>query len=111
MKRRQPKKTPSHRALLAMKHGRKCCYCGVRLLRRGARLTDRTMHPHGETTEHLHRRADGGSDHLDNKALACLACNSQRGDMDWLTYKSWKRGEITAQEAFELSASLRWAAA
>jgi hypothetical protein len=65
------------------------------------------MHPHGETIEHLRRKIDGGTGHLDNKALACLECNSGRGDMDWLTYKSWKCGEITAQEAYALSMALR----
>jgi hypothetical protein len=54
------------------------------------------MHPKSQTIEHLRRKADGGTSHPDNKALACYECNSERGDMDWLTYKSLKMGEIAA---------------
>lgn len=31
------------------------------------------------TIEHLHRRADGGPDKIENYVLACNGCNSSRG--------------------------------
>jgi 5-methylcytosine-specific restriction endonuclease McrA len=31
------------------------------------------------TIEHLHRRADGGPDKIENYALACRRCNRKRG--------------------------------
>ncbi|MGV1793815.1 HNH endonuclease [Rhizobium sp. A37_96] len=52
-------------------------------------------HQKAATIEHLRRRADGGSDHSDNLALACKECNDGRGEVDWLTYRSFKRGEIS----------------
>ncbi|WP_411906312.1 HNH endonuclease [Rhizobium mayense] len=42
----------------------------------------------------MQRRADGGSDHPDNLAMACKECNDGRGEVDWMTYRSFKRGEI-----------------
>jgi 5-methylcytosine-specific restriction endonuclease McrA len=47
-----------------------------------------------ETLEHLRRKANGGSDGFDNLALACRDCNVGRGNLDWLTYKSMKMGEL-----------------
>lgn len=50
--------------------------------------------PDTETIEHLRRKADGGCNGLHNKALACYRCNVERGEIDWLTYKSFRMGEI-----------------
>lgn len=74
----------------------KCCYCGTKLLARGAMGSNGKLHRRSETIEHLRRKADGGTNHHDNKALACLACNVGRGSTDWLTYKSLKMGELAA---------------
>jgi len=41
------------------------------------------------TVEHLQRREDGGKTVKDNLAIACHPCNSSRGRVDWLTYKTW----------------------
>ncbi|WP_245482255.1 HNH endonuclease [Mesorhizobium sp. M4A.F.Ca.ET.020.02.1.1] len=51
------------------------------------------MRPDSETLEHLDRRTDRGSNDRGNIALACYRCNTGRGDVDWLTYKSIRRGE------------------
>ena len=52
------------------------------------------MPANAETLEHLDRRADGGANRRSNLALACYACNSGRGTMDWLTYTTIKRDEL-----------------
>jgi 5-methylcytosine-specific restriction endonuclease McrA len=46
-----------------------------------------------ETLEHLRRKSDGGTNAIDNMALACATCNQSRGGLDWLTYKTMKMGE------------------
>ena len=75
----------------------KCCYC-----ERPIYLTRHHSHDtfpirtkkgglHWEyrgTFEHLKRRTDGGTDRLDNLALACNWCNSRRGDKTWLEFKT-----------------------
>lgn len=44
-----------------------CCYCGITLT-------------HGTATlEHVKPKALGGSNSLDNLALACFACNQEKG--------------------------------
>jgi 5-methylcytosine-specific restriction endonuclease McrA len=55
------------RAALAQRDGPECCWCG-----RWCRSTDMTI-------EHLLPRALGGTDALENLALACAACNNARG--------------------------------
>ncbi|MCW5706744.1 HNH endonuclease [Shinella sp.] len=71
--------------------GNLCCYCSQRM---GPPHKGNKPHPHSETIEHLRRRADGGTNHPDNLALACSECNTGRGAMDWLTYKTVRAGEI-----------------
>jgi len=88
------KANSTHRALLIGRQGNKCCYCARQLLKPQALLPNGKNHPHAATIEHLWRRADGGSNGLHNKAVACQECNSGRGKTDWLTYKSMKMGEI-----------------
>lgn len=83
----------SVRKLLAEKQGNKCCYCGESLRPVHAKWKN-SVHPKAQTIEHLRRKADGGTGRLDNKALACFECNSGRGAIDWLTYKSIKMGEF-----------------
>lgn len=81
-----------HRLILRQKQNGKCCYCGVQMVYR----KDRDMFPERETIEHLRRRSEGGDNSLDNKALACYRCNSERGGVDWFTYTSYRRGELFA---------------
>lgn len=84
------------RKLLTIKQGNRCCYCAVYMLPSGTRVASRRkrrQHPKAQTIEHLHRKADGGTGHPDNKALACYECNTERGALDWLTYKTLKMGE------------------
>lgn len=87
---------PKQRDFIAAKQDGKCCYCGVFLLRADAVKPNGKPHPHAATIEHLRRRCDGGTNHLDNKAAACRECNHHRGSTDWLTYKSLKMGELVA---------------
>jgi len=68
----------------------RCCYCERPLLRDA-----KQNHPARCTLEHLRRKADGGRDNVDNLALACRECNEGRGSLDWLTYTSLVRGELT----------------
>lgn len=94
MKKQKPISAHSHRARLRMKQGGKCCYCGIGMRKSKTGLQG----PDFETLEHLRRKADGGDNALDNKALACFRCNSERGEVDWLTYTSYRRGEIFISE-------------
>jgi 5-methylcytosine-specific restriction endonuclease McrA len=81
----------NRRKLRARQQGR-CCYCGVKMVLSGK---PQALQPdNAETLEHLERRADGGKNSRDNIALACKRCNSERGAMDWLTYKTWRLGEF-----------------
>ncbi|MNK44983.1 HNH endonuclease [compost metagenome] len=71
----------------------RCCYCGVR-----------TWHPnYGETgskrrlatLEHVVARAEGGTDNMNNLAMACSRCNNGRGD------------HFEAMEFYEMTVGLR----
>ncbi|TIV98867.1 MAG: HNH endonuclease [Mesorhizobium sp.] len=80
---------PQLRAILREKQGGRCCYCLTKL-----RVSfGNRMQPDSETIEHLNRREEGGGNERDNIALACHACNTGRGDVDWLTYTTIRRGE------------------
>ncbi|AWM25001.1 HNH endonuclease [Sinorhizobium fredii] len=74
------------------KQGGKCCYCGVHVTL-SYRWSDQ-QRPDAATLEHLQRRADGGSNHPDNLAMACKKCNDGRAELDWLTWRSLKQGEL-----------------
>jgi 5-methylcytosine-specific restriction endonuclease McrA len=83
------------RTILRHKQGNNCCYCGVQMFRfKGGNLPKGGLPPAAETLEHLRRKVDGGTNRTDNLALSCAACNSGRGSIDWLTYKSLKMGEL-----------------
>lgn len=73
-----------------------CCYC---------RTPMTPSHPPSKggiylktmaTLEHLIRQSDGGKTTPNNCALACLECNGGRGSIDWLTYASYRQGELAA---------------
>ncbi|NKM30112.1 HNH endonuclease [Rhizobium laguerreae] len=70
----------------------KCCYCDQHVIL-SYRWRDQ-QRPDAATIEHLQRRAEGGSDHPDNIAMSCKKCNDGRQEIDWLTYRSLKRGEL-----------------
>lgn len=93
-KQAQIKGTASHRDLILQRQRYKCCGGGNHLLYPHAVLDCGRPHPRAATIKHLRRRADGGDGSLDNKAVACLECNSDRGSTDWMTYKSMKMAEI-----------------
>ncbi|MEM7515321.1 MAG: HNH endonuclease [Planctomycetota bacterium] len=52
---------------LALRDGSGCAYCGHI-------LTVKTAH-----IDHVVPQSQGGSDHIDNKCLACPSCNSSKG--------------------------------
>lgn len=72
----------------------RCCYCQVVLTPPSMTTKKIKPKPTSETLEHLERIIDGGGNHVDNMALACHRCNTGRGSVDWLTYTSYRRGEI-----------------
>ncbi|WEX76857.1 HNH endonuclease [Sinorhizobium numidicum] len=74
------------------KQGGKCCYCDQHVIL-SYRWRDQ-QRPDAATIEHLERLADGGTDHPSNIAMSCKKCNDGRQELDWLTYRSLKRGEI-----------------
>lgn len=86
-----PPRRPQLRAILRMKQGNRCCYCGVVMV-----ISQKTVNrpPNAETLEHLRRLADGGTNSRDNIALACFRCNTERGGLDWLSYTTYRRGEF-----------------
>lgn len=85
----------------------KCCYCDNPMV-----ITSDSVNSHrfynnnkrAATFEHLHTKRTGGSDEFRNIRLACRECNIERPkEVDWMTYKSYRMGEITAQEMRILS--------
>lgn len=75
------------RSLLFERQDRKCCYC------RRAVYLDFARGSQAATLEHLRRLKDGGTDHRDNLALACLHCNSTRGDRNWVEFATLMQSE------------------
>ena len=71
---------------LFIKQRGECCYCGCEM----------TLPLHGKppyapnvaTREHLRRKVDGGDNAPDNLAIACKSCNSRRGSMSWIEFKT-----------------------
>lgn len=58
----------------------------------------RPLPANAETIEHLRKKEHGGTNAIDNLALACRQCNEGRGSLDWLTYKSYRMGELFCVE-------------
>ncbi len=54
-----------------------CCYCGRDL---------RHAEPREVTLDHLVPRSAGGNNETNNLVLACLSCNSSRGDRPWIDF-------------------------
>lgn len=82
------------RIKLRAKQNGKCCYCGCTMTPPQMPKKGRAPLSTAETIEHLRRIIEGGTDRHDNLALACFRCNTERGGMDWLTYTSYRRGEL-----------------
>lgn len=84
------------RDVVREKQGTKCCYCRVEMTpsRHARGSKNEAQQQTDETLEHLVRLEDGGTNNLDNLALACYSCNRGRGVMDWFTYTSYIRGEL-----------------
>jgi endonuclease I len=43
-------------------------------------------HPNTATIEHITPRSKGGSNEMDNLAMACYNCNNRRGNEDWFKF-------------------------
>lgn len=59
---------------------RPCAHCGRMLTQAEA------------TLDHIVPRAFGGSNKLRNIAVACRACNTERGSSDFWDFRAYKRG-------------------
>lgn len=70
-----------------------CCYCGQPMT---LAYNGTVPFPNTATIEHLRRRADGGLTVPDNLALACHDCNSARGAMNWVEFKTVRPLQINA---------------
>ena len=57
---------------LAEQQNWRCCWCGIRMEGAGFALD-------APTFEHIVPRSKGGTDELDNIAVACRRCNEERG--------------------------------
>lgn len=88
----KPRQRKSLVKRLLASQGMFCCYCEI--LMEPAPVPGEPRHPRAMTLEHLQRRTEGGSNRIDNMALACHECNCNRGSLDWLTYKSYKMNEL-----------------
>lgn len=82
------------RRLLRKKQDGKCCYCLTPVIEAQQPTKKKKPAPNSETLEHLIRKVDGGKDNPDNWALSCYRCNVERGGMDWLSYTTYRRGEM-----------------
>jgi hypothetical protein len=96
------------RAILWLKQGGLCCYCEKPMVRADEDsqvaanqfgITCKEVGQRRATIEHLKRQCEGGTDALDNLALAHNRCNNKRKHRDWLTWKSIVMGEISIREA------------
>lgn len=63
--------TPLLRDRLAEAQNWRCCYCPVRMMGIGSDAD-------APTFEHIVQKCDGGTDDLDNIAIACRQCNNVR---------------------------------
>lgn len=87
-----PARKTEFRNILFKAQGGRCCYCGKGLLMPGKHgwKEGQQHRPNAATLEHLRRTCDGGTNHPDNLALACKSCNSGRGSMSWVEFKTIK---------------------
>lgn len=87
------------RELLYVRQDGRCCYCDRRMFRSNATaeqrreqtgLCGKELRQSGlqATIEHLRPKSQGGTDHRDNLALACFRCNTSRGAVSWVEFKS-----------------------
>src|SRR5262249_55182275 len=65
---------------LAEQQNWRCCYCGVRMV--GSNRVTGRSDPDAPTFEHILPRCRGGTDEIDNLAIACWQCNADRGDRE-----------------------------
>lgn len=92
------KKQEREKRLLILRSffGNICWYCGIRLENRIVNI------------DHIRPRSTGGTDELDNLALACGPCNYTKGMSDLDTFYDWiqgikKKGFCPKNNAFWIS--------
>ena len=68
------------REYLLEKWGRKCAYCDA---------TDVPLN-----LDHIHSRANGGSNRVSNMTLACISCNQKKGSMDIKVFLAKQPGRL-----------------
>jgi hypothetical protein len=77
------------KAFLHKRQGGLCCYCDKPTLLHPDPWPLGTATPDNfATLEHLRRKADGGTNHPDNLAIACFECNAGRGELSWVEWKT-----------------------
>lgn len=88
----------------------KCCYCEREM--RLASLPHKCRTPKDYATfEHLMQKCEGGTNAQKNIKLACHQCNRKRpNNVDWMTYKSFRMGEITESEMKAIAVEARYLA-
>ena len=77
--------TPLLRERLAEAQNWRCCYCPVRMMGNGS-------DDDAPTFEHIVQRCNGGTEDLDNIAIACRRCNNVRKNASNETYH-WQQPE------------------
>lgn len=85
------------RKALTRRDGHTCVWCGREMYAFKNNRNHRRRHPAGITIEHLHPRSQGGSDQLNNLALACRGCNELRGNLpldEWLLIAQMPRMDV-----------------
>lgn len=78
---------------LLSNYDHKCAYCGTPVQR--LKDFDISRNASVATIDHITPKSRGGSDFIENKILACLSCNSQKGQRTLAEYIDWlvKRGD------------------
>lgn len=79
-----PDLTVALRDRLAEAQGNRCCW-------KGCRMDGRGTAPNAPSFEHIIPRSRGGTNHIDNIAIACVACNSARADREEGRGRKWMR--------------------
>lgn len=87
--------TPSIKSKLFEFQKGKCCYCERKMIifpkAHGQLTAEQKLKIDPKmlecTIEHLIRKMDNGKNHETNYAVACLHCNSNRGNIPWNVYK------------------------
>lgn len=84
-RKRKPCAMNKRKKKLRVRDGDLCCYCETPML--FYVVAKGPLASQMATVEHVKRRADGGTNDLENLKLACMDCNTRRGT---LSYEYWR---------------------